>query len=257
MNNFKKVYTAETLKENKVVTVVMFPMEESIMVPVAQVIDLMKQGENILYFSFNHDSVKINDFLQSALKKEENPENITGNLGIIDAYQIPNGEDWIKFIEDTIVNVKKEMTINYIVMDLMPFVETHPVRPANEELVVATATILAFTNKITPIIVKTLDMPIITTVQNPEQSKKIMDDFMNKDIFKEMFKESKKLMVGSDLVLGIKRDKQTFWKKLMDFLLFWRKRNNFTLKVIKNRSGSDGQSYRMNIDMDEFKTEIL
>ena len=102
-------------------------------------------------------------------------------------------------------------------------------------------------------------MPILTAsqMQNQEESKKVMDDFMDKDMFKEMFKESNKLMADSDLILGIKREKQTFWKKLINFLLFWRKRNNFTLKVIKNRSGSDGQSYRMNINMDEFRTEIL
>lgn len=249
MNNFKKIYTAETLKKNKLVTVVTFPMEESIMVPVAQVIDLMKQGENVLYFSFNHDSVKINSFLKSALKCEENPEDITGNLGIFDAYQIPKDKDWIKFIEDTIISIKSEMPINYLVMDIIPFIE--------EELVVSTATKLAFIHNITPILVKTIDMPVFTASQSPEQTKEVMDEFMDKDILKEMLRESVKIVTESDFIIGINREKKTFWKKLLNFLLFWRKRNNFTLKVLKNRRGSDGKSYRMNINMDEFKTEIL
>jgi hypothetical protein len=74
--------------------------------------------------------------------------------------------------------------------------------------------------------------------------------------FSKAIKESSKIIEGSDIVLGIKREKNNFWTKLINFLLFWRKRNNFTLKVLKNRDG-DGKSYRMNIDLDEFKTEIL
>jgi len=257
MNNFKKVYTAEKLKSNGLVTLVTLPMEESIMVPIAQIIDLMKQGENVLFFSFNHDSIKINEFLVPALKNETKPEEITGGLSVFDSHQIPKGEDCIKFIEEQVLDIKEILeregkSLSFIFLDL-------PFEKLGDQKTFDNLRRIKFTQSITSVLVKTLNMPILTAsqMQNQEESKKVMDDFMDKDMFKEMFKESNKLMADSDLILGIKREKQTFWKKLINFLLFWRKRNNFTLKVIKNRSGSDGQSYRMNINMDEFRTEIL
>lgn len=255
MSNFKKLYTAETLKKNKIVTVVSLPMEESIMFPVAQAIDLMKQGENILYFSFTHDSIKINEFMQSALKNEASPEKITGNFAVIDTYQIPQGMDWIKFLENVIKQVKSESELNYVFFDIIEFVKNNQVRLGSEELVVSTATLLAFEQKITPIIIKQVEAPALA-IQSSQDAREQLDDFMSKDLMDSLIK-SKTLVEQSDYIIGVQREKENFWKKLMDFLLFWRKRNNFTLKVIKNRSGSDGQSYRMNIDMDEFKTEIL
>ena len=96
-------------------------------------------------------------------------------------------------------------------------------------------------------------MPEFTAMQDKEA----IAEFMDVDMFKTMIKESQTLMAQSDLILGVKREKKSFWKKVIDFLLFWRKKNNFTLQVMKNKRGSDGISYRMNIDLEEFKTEVL
>lgn len=258
MNNFKKIYTAKELKNNKMVTILSLPMEESIMVPVAQMIDLMKQDENVLFFSFNHDSIKINKFMQNALKHEVNPESITGLNAVFDSYQIPEGTDWFKFVEDTVVSVKKSLesegkSLGFVFLDLFPYVETDSIRPADEELVSSLFLITAFTQKITPVILRTIKMPEFTAMQDKEA----IAEFMDVDMFKTMIKESQTLMTQSDLILGVKREKKSFWKKVIDFLLFWRKKNNFTLQVMKNRRGSDGISYRMNIDLEEFKTEVL
>jgi hypothetical protein len=256
MNNFKKLYTADTLKTNKVVTVVTLPMEESIMFPIAQAIDLMKQGENILYFSFNHDSIKVNNFLQSALKGEEKPETITGNIAIMDAHQIPQGMDWLKFVEDTIIQVKGECELNYVFMDVLEFAKNHPVRPASDELVVSSATLLAFTQKVTPIIIKQVDAPNVA-INNPQEARKSLDEFMSMDLVDSLSKPTSTLVEQSDYIIGVQRENKNFWKKVINFLLFWRKRNNFTIKVIKNRHGKPGASYRMNLDMDNFKAEVL
>lgn len=259
MNDFKKIYTADTLKKNKVVSIVTLPLEESIMVPVSQAIDLMKQGENILFFTFNHDSNKVYDFFQNFLKNEPEPEKITGNLGIVDAFQIPDGADWIGFVEKTIRNVKNDMELNYVFFDVMPYLETHPVRPAGEDLVVSTLLLIAFTEKITPILIKTAKAPVITAVQSVEQAKGSMEELLNIELEKSL-KESKMLIESCDMIISINREKQNFWKKLwkkiVNFLLFWRKRNNFTLRVLKNRNGGK-KSYRMNLDMDNFTSEVL
>jgi len=73
-----------------------------------------------------------------------------------------------------------------------------------------------------------------------------------------MLKESNKLVEASDFVFGIQREKKSFWKKVLKVLLFWRKSNNFTFKVLKNKNGKR-KSYRMNLnlDMETSETEIL
>lgn len=270
MNNFEKVYTTEDLKSNRLVTLVTFPMEESIMFPVAQIIDLMKRGENIIFFSFNHDSIKVNEFLVPALKNEPNPEKITGGLSVVDMHQVPTktpaGNNWdvkssvsgmIKFIEDNVVETKNALekegkSLNFIFIDL-------PSNMVDDDKTYDGLTNIKFTQDVTSVLVKALEMPIITAaqMQNKKESEKIMDDFMETNMTSQMLKESAKMLANSDMVFGIKRKKINFWTKLINFLLFWRKRNNFTLQVLKNRRGSDGQTYRVNIDMDEFKTEIL
>lgn len=255
MSNFKKLYTAETLKKNKIVTVVSLPMEESIMFPVSQAIDLMKQGENVLYFSFTHDSIKINEFMKSALKNETSPEKITGNFAVIDSHQIPEGMDWIKFVEDTIEQVKNECELNYVFFDIVEFVKNNQERPGGDELVVSTATLLSFTKKITSIIIRQIETPVMA-IQSSQDAKKQLDDFVSKDLMNSLV-NSKTLVEQSDYIIGIQREKENFWKKLINFLLFWRKRSNFVLKVLKNRNNSSVQKYRMNINLEEFKTEIL
>lgn len=259
MNNYSKIYTSKTLKNNAIVTMVALPMEESIMVPVSQAIDLMKQGENVLFFSFNHDSIKINKFFQEFLKNEEDPSAITGNLGIIDSHQIPEGADWIGFVEDKIDEVKSQMDLNYVFFDILSYVKDHPVRPANEELAISTLRLLCFSRNITSVLIKTVDMPVFTATQNQEAAKEKMDEIMSKDLMESLFK-SRDIVHQSDFIIGIQREKQSFWKKLwkkiVNFLLFWRKRNNFTLRVLKNRYGEE-KSYRLNLDMDNFKSEVL
>lgn len=252
MNNFKKVYTAESLKKNKVVTLVALPMEESILVPVSQMIDLMKQGENIIYFSFNHDSIKVGNFLQEALKNEPNPEKITGLNAIFDVHQIPSGKNWFDYIRETLRQVRSECKVNYIFVDIIPYVKASG---SDENFVSAAMLTLSFAENVTPIIVKTLDGPILTAVQNKDEMEKKAEEFMNLDIVAE-FSKSAKLLSDSDFVIGIQRERKSFWKKLLNFLLFWRKRNNFTLRILKNRNGSE-DSFRMNIDMEKFKTEVF
>ena len=167
--------------------------------------------------------------------------------------------DWIKIFEKTIRDVKNEMELNYVFFDVMPYLEKHKVRPATEDLLVSTLLLIAFNEKITPILIKTVEGPTITAVQNPEQAQKAMDELLSVDFMNELNK-SRMLLESSDMVLGIKREKQGFWKKLwkkiINFLLFWRKRNNFTLRVLKNRSGGK-KKYRLNLDMDNFKREVL
>lgn len=252
MNNFKKIYTADSLKKNRVVTLVALPMEESILVPVSQMIDLMKQGENIIYFSFNHDSIKIGNFLQEALKNEPNPEKINGLNAIFDVHQIPSGKNWFDYIRDTLNQVRKECKVNYVFVDIIPYVK---ILGEDESLVSASMLTLAFTEGVTPIIVKTLDGPVFTAIQNKSEMEKKAEEFMNIDIVSE-FSKSSKLLKDSDFVIGIQRERKSFLKKVINFLLFWRKRNNFTLRILKNRNGSE-DSFRMNIDMEKFKTEVF
>lgn len=270
MNNFEKVYSSGGLKNNKIVTIVTLPMEESIIFPLAQIIDLMKKGENVIFFNLNHDSIKINEFLVPMLKNEPNPEKITGGLSVIDIHQVPTktpaGGHWdiksstpgmIKFIEDRVIETKEALEkeggeLSFIFIDL-------PNNMIDDEKTYDGLINIKFTQDVTSVLVKALEMPIITATQmkNQQESKKIMDDFMETNMTSQILKESAKMLASSDMVLGIKRKKISFWTKLINFLLFWRKRNNFTLKVLKNRRGTDGQTYRLNIDMDEFKTEIL
>jgi hypothetical protein len=262
MNNFRKIYSANQLKVNYMVTILSLPMEESIMVPVSQMVDLMKQGENVLFFSFNHDSIKINKFMQNNLKHEEKPESITGLSAVFDVYQIPEDGDWFKFIEDTIKSVKISLKeegkeLGFVFLDLLPYVEFDSVRPADEEMVSSLFRLISLTQDVTSIILRTINIPEITVVQNPEQYNKTIKNILDKDMLKIMLEESKTLTTQSDYILGIKREKDNFWKKVVNFLLFWRKKNNFTLKVLKNRNGPSGKSYRLNLDMDEFKTEVL
>ena len=251
MNNFSKIYTAEELKGNKTITLVSLPMEESIMVPVAWAIDLMKQGQNVLYFTFDHDSIKVNEFFKMALSNynAEEAAGITGNLAIIDASQIPNGTSWETFLKDAIMEVKNECELNFVFFDVMDFIKN------NQEGLTETLSNISFMSMFTKIIVNTAGAPVVTSIQDPKQAEKEAEMLANTTM-SEMLEVSSKLVEESSLVLGIKREKKSFWKKVLNFLLFWRKSNNFTLKVLKNKNGKK-KSYRMNLDMDTSKTEIL
>lgn len=250
MNNFSKVYTAEELK-SKTVTIVSLPMEESIMVPVSQAIDLMKQGQNILYFTFDHDSIKVNEFFKMALENytQEEAAGITGNLAIVDASQIPEGMTWRMFFKETIMEVKEGCELNFVFFDVMDFINN------NQDELNKTISDIKFLSTFTSFIITTAGAPVITAVKDPKKAQEEVEKLANTTM-EEMLAESKKLAESSDLVLGIKREKKSFWKKIINFLLFWRKSNNFTLKVLKNRNGKT-KSYRMNLDMDTSKTEIL
>jgi hypothetical protein len=258
MNNFSKVYSVEELKKNKIVTLVTLPMEESILMPVAQIIDLMKNGENVIFFTFNHDSIKVNEFLVPALKNEPNPEKITGGLSIIDAHQVPSGVGFPEFIESEVSKFKTLLekegkTINFVFIDLP------------KELLEETGTYDILLNKVkfqknvTSILVKTLEMPVFVESQLRDEKKlqKELDEFIDKDLIDSLLIESVRIVNSSDMIIGVQRKRETFWKKVFDFLFFWRKRSNFTLKVLKNSSGANSKSYRMNINLDEFKSEVL
>jgi len=54
---------------------------------------------------------------------------------------------------------------------------------------------------------------IIKGSDHPVFCEEIMDDFMNKDIFRKSMKESMKLMTESDLLLSVQREKKSFGKK--------------------------------------------
>jgi hypothetical protein len=251
MNNFGKIYTAEELKKNGTVTLVSLPMEESIMVPVAQAVDLMKQGQNILYFTFDHDSIKINKFFKMALSNysEEEAKEITGNLAIVDSSQIPEGMSWEKFLEETIKEVKNECELNFVFFDVMDFIKSE------QDSLVPTLDKISFMNRFTKIIINTSGAPVWTAHQDPKKAQEEAEILANTTV-EEMILESKKLVESSDLVFGIQREKKSFWKKVLNFLLFWRKSNNFTFKVLKNRNGKT-KSYRMNLDMETSETKIL
>ena len=251
MNNFSRIYSAQELKVNDTITLLSLPMEESIMVPVAWAIDLMKQGQNILYFTFDHDSIKINEFFKMALANvpKEETAGITGHLAIIDASQIPEGTSWETFLKDSIMEVKSECKLNFVFFDVMDFIKN------NQEGLTKTLRDISFMSMFTKIIVNTSGAPLVTAIQDPKQAEKEAKMLANTTM-SEMLLASKKLVEKSSLVLGIKREKKSFWKKVINFLLFWRKRNNFTLKVLKNKNGKK-KSYRMNLDMDTSKVEIL
>jgi hypothetical protein len=261
-NDFSKIYSKEELRNNRIVTVASFPLEESVMFPVSQAIDLMKQGENILYFTFNHDSIKLNTFFQEFLKREDDPSSITGQLAIFDAHQMGSPEDWMSFISNTIKTVKKECELEFVFFDLLPFLEDVGI---DESRLSDAMIFFAESEKLTPIIVRTLRGPVITAIQNPREYQESLDGFMDKDMFQELIQTSRNMVHKSDYILGIQRNKEGWWKKLWrkikNFLLFWRKRdsfeNNFRIHVIKNRSGSDGITFDANMDLENPKIEIL
>lgn len=251
MSDFSKIYTAEELIGNKTVTLLSLPMEESIMVPVAWTIDLMRQGQNVLYFTFDHDSIKVNEFFKMALANytKEEAKCITGNLAIIDLHQIPEGMSWRDFLKETIMEVKSECELNFVFFDVMKFIGSE------QEDFFKTLSDISFLSMFTKIIIDTANAPLITAIQGVKEHQKEVKEFADTTL-SEMYKESKMLVDNSSFVLGIKRERKSFWKKIINFLLFWRKSNNFVLKVLKNRNGKK-KSYRMNLDMDTSKTEIL
>ena len=251
MNNFSKIYTAEELRGNQTITLLSLPMEESIMVPVAWAIDLMKQGQNILYFTFDHDSIKINEFFKMALDNlpKEEVAKVTGNLAVVDASQIPEGTSWEVFMKEEILAIKGQCELNFVFFDVMDFIKN------NQEGLTQTLSNISFMSMFTKIIVQTAGAPVITAMQVPSEAQKEAEKLANTTIV-EMAKESAKLVEQSDMVFGIKRVKKTFLRKVINFLLFWRKSNNFTLKVLKNTNGKT-KSFRMNLNMETSETEIL
>ena len=106
----------------------------------------------------------------------------------------------------------------------------------------------------TKIIIQTSGIPVITAIQKQPSQEEV--EKLANTTMEQMAKESSKLVEQSDMVFGIKRVKKTFLRKVINFLLFWRKSNNFTLKVLKNTNGKT-KSYRMNLDMETSETEIL
>lgn len=257
-NNFNKIYSKEELRNNRMVTVVTLPLEESIMFPVAQAIDLMKQGENIIYFSFNHDSNKIDDFFTGFLNGEENIESITGQRALLDVHQIPLGKGWLEYCEGMISSIKQQCEVEFVFFDVLTFVK-------DEKAVSEGLYELGQKLKVTPIIVKTLDGPVFTSVQDMDKYQEAIDDLSQKDILKEMMESSINILSTSDYILGIQRHKESWWKKvwrkIKNFLLFWRKRdsfeNNFQIRVIKNRRGKDGVTFDASMDLENPKIEIL
>jgi len=125
----------------------------------------------------------------------------------------------------------------------------------NQEGLTKTLRDISFMSMFTKIIVNTSGAPLVTAIKDPKQAEKEAKMLANTTMA-EMMEVSSKLVEESTFVLGIKREKKSFWKKVINFLLFWRKRNNFTLKVLKSRNGKT-KSYRMNLDMETSKTEIL
>lgn len=257
MNDFSKVYSVEELKKNGIVTLVTLPMEESLLIPLAQIIDLMKKGENIIFFTFNHDSIKVNEFLVPMLKSEPNPEKISGGLSVIDVHQVPSGMGLLEFVQDEISKIKSLLekegkTINFVFIDF-------PKKNLDEQQTFELLKKVKFQTNVASILVKTLEMPVFieNQLKDEKKIKQEMDSFIDRDILKSLMNESVKITSSSDLIIGVQRKRETFWKKVVDFLLFWRKRSNFTIKILKNRSGADSKSYRMNVDLDEFKAEVL
>lgn len=258
MNNFSKVYTLEDIKNFSLTTVYTLPMEESIMVPVAQTVELMKKGENIAYFTFNHDSIKVSKFFQKALEGEEGVERF-GKLAVIDQFQIPEGMSWDEYIRDMIKQIRLDCELNIIILDVMDYVRAND-DEENLYLKSMRASIkvrdIAYEENISIICINTVQKPMWTAIQKP---KKEDLEITTKDVT-----QSVGFVTNSDFVFSINRVDGTsegllkkILKKIINFLWFWRKKNNFTLNVLKNRRGPDTKSYRMNIDLDKFKTEVL
>jgi len=165
MNDFSKIYTAEELK-NKTVTLVPLPMEESIMVPVAWALDLMSQGQNVLYFAFDHDSIKVNEFFKIALANysKEEVDKVTGNIAIIDLHQIPENTSWRMFFRDTIMEVKSECELNFVFFDVNKFIGSEQTEFCK------TLRDISFMSMFTKFIATTAGAPVITAIQDPKKA---------------------------------------------------------------------------------------
>src|SRR5690606_19551586 len=152
------------------------------------------------------------------------------NLAIVDSSQIPDGMSWEKFFEITIKEVKEECKLDFVFFDVMDFISSE------KDNLIPVLDKISFMDRFTKIIIITAGAPVFTAIQDPKQAQKEAEMFANTTT-DEMLAESKSVVEKSDIILSIQREKKSFWKKLINFLLFWRKSNNFTLKVIKNSSG--------------------
>ena len=228
MNNFDKVYTVEKLKKHRLVSVLTLPLEESIMFPVSQMIHLMKNGKNVAFFSFEHDSIKVNQFLKEMLSKEDNVENIKGNIAILDSHQIKEGEDVFEYISSSIRKIKKDFDLNFVFFDGID----------NYKKYVSKIDKISTVNNITSILIKSL---------NPKGT-----EFK----IKNLLDNCSSLTHSSNYIIAVQRNKENNWKKIINFLLFWRKRNNFTIEIIKDRLEGE-KKFRLSMDLDNFVLKIL
>ena len=143
------------------------------------------------------------------------------------------------FLKQTILDVKKECELNFVFFDVMNYIDS-----GYFEFCDNLNNITSATTSFTKFIVSTVNCPSLTS------------DAYENISFHKMYSNSTELAQRSDLMFGIKREKKTFLKKVLNFLLFWKKSNNFTINVLKNRNG-DKKSYKMNLNLETSETEIL
>jgi hypothetical protein len=214
----------------------------------------MKKGENVIYFSFRHTSIEVDTFIQSCIKLEDNPEAIKGQLAVIDSSQIPQGKQWNNFIEEKTLEIKSMCEVNFVFMDVVGMVNTDS-KVVDSEYVINFANHLSFIATLTSVVVCTIDVPPVQ-IQDVQQAKEVFDRYMEAQITLEDCKLSSKSVRDSDFILSISREKKSFWKKIINFLLFWRKKSNFTVRILKNSNNSN-KNYRSNIDIEKSSIEIL
>jgi len=60
----------------------------------------------------------------------------------------------------------------------------------------------------------------------------------------------------ADTVLSISRAKLSRFKRFMELLAFWKPKTTHKLRVLKNRTGSDGQVYLISLDCDKVEIKV-
>lgn len=220
MNNFDKIYSVEKIKGGKLISLEVSMQVDGILFMLSQIISLMKKGENVVFFSFNLDSIKITEFLMEMLSKEENVEEIKGNIAIFDKHQIPKNKDIFEFIMETISKTKQECELNFAFF--------HGVEEFNNY---------------------SLNIQRVKHQQNISAFLIFHDN-----IFKKI---DSQITFISDYIIVLKRVKENWLKKFINFFLFWKKRYNFEAQTLKDRFSGKENKFKINIDLKEFVVKIL
>lgn len=227
MNDLSKIYTKNNLKQFSLVSFSSESIDKKLLLTAIQTVDLMKKGENVLVFSFSVDSIRMIELIKGVLNNESEPEKITGGLSVIDIHQLDGNKDSLKEITRLYREVRNSTLVNFVIFDVIDCLSTNEI---SKRKIAEFIRDMAIRNRFTAII-----------------------QGHNNDLIGP----SIGVMQISDLVFSLKSNKKSFWKKVINFLLFWKKRGNFVIKSEKNRFGPDGVKYEVNFDLENFNCEIL